>query len=1069
MQRKRQLRSTGLLCCLLLFTAVMAGAEEVTLTSGSTGNINANPIKITAAGTYTIEGTGTTTTNAITVELSSATDVANITIKNVHIERTGDFECSFDIAKGTVNLTLEGENILKAGYYKAGLQVANDSKLVITQGSTGKLTAQGRSWGAGIGGGNYGTGGTITIEGGTVMAQGGGSAAGIGGGSSGSGGTITIEGGTVMAQGGGSAAGIGGGLNGTGGAITIKGGTVTAQGGSYAASIGGGNGGSSGTIIIEGGTVTAKGGFGIGDGSNGSGGTVTITGGIIDTPSLSSGACRILGGTLVCRTIPVTAEITGASVRTGEAYMLEDGKSLAVIKGLPKNKKVASVTIGSETATVKDMYTDASGMLYLYLPTDNFVALSLTMEGGGSEVYEAVYLTTSEVYDKDHPEKNASFVRLSGSSTPVLSRDQNGGSIQLASGSWNDTPAVGSTVRVKVEANLGFFLNYEKLKGISKDELTVQFIGKNNNKLTYILSFTMPSHDVCISLFDKLSVTPAPSDDSYELTANQLTIKKGGEYSLKGVLGVLSDEEKANYNSIKDIKAPISIVVADNISGMVTLHLDRVSLKGYAYGMPGLACGENNTVKIVLDGENYLEGNSAAGINKGPDNGTLTIGGDGMLNAQGNDSGAGIGGTNNQQAKNITIEGGTIGALGYNGAPGIGSGAYTTAATNIAITGGSVQAETVQGLTGKKRTQITIPAMPGGKVVQVSGLSGYKIEGMNLYSSPTVNLFLWLPNNFDASVTINGYTGTVKAGNTVDLTSSVTIISSDVSYNANTHKDKSIKITSGGTFTVNTSDASVIDLTVEDGGKLLTTQQLAVKNSFSVQRLVKNKWMTFCSPVALTLGYNTWATSSNGFYFLKGGYSSADDQQWTLKQGIEANTPYLLSCYYSSETMTFYAQGVTLPTATTPSVTTPSGLDNYLLFRANPSLSVQKLTNIYVLDINNQEVVLKTDEYELQPFEAFFVASPAMQERFKRFSLADGSGEPTGIAEVLKGDFHVSSAQGSLLIDNRGEADEVAVYSLTGTCLFRRSHFTGQHRIDGLPHGVYIVTYKQTAQKVICR
>lgn len=1021
MQRKRLLRSTGLLCCLLLFTAVMAGVEEVTLTSGSTGYINDNPIKITAAGTYTIEGTGTAIANAITVELSNTTDVADITIKNVHIERTGNGECPFDIAKGTVNLTLKGENILKAGKYKAGLQVANDSKLVITQGSTGKLTAQGGGNAAGIGGGYSGSSGSIAIEGGTVEAEGGYNGAGIGGGHYGSSGTIIIEGGTVMAQGG-------------------------------------------------------RGGFGIGDGSNGSGGTITITGGIIDTPSLSSGTCHISGGTLVCQTIPVTAEITGASVRTGEAYMLEDGKSLAVIKGLPKNRKVTSVKIGSETATVKDMYTDASGLLFLYLPTDNFVALSLTMEGGGSEVYEAVYLTTSEVYDKDHPKKNASFVRLSGSSTPVLSRDQNGGSIQPAGDSWNDTPAVGSTVRVKVEANLGFFLNYEKLKGISRDELTVQFTGKNSNKLTYILSFTMPNRDVCISLFDKLSVSSAPSDDSYELTTNQLTIKKVGEYYLKGVLGVLSDEEKASYNSIESIKAPISIVVDDGISGTVTLHLDRVSLAGYANGMPGLACGAGNTVKIVLDGENYLEGNGAAAINKGPDNGTLTIGGDGKLTAQGTAYGAGIGGNgesynNGQQAKNITIEGGTIVALANNGASDIGSGHNATAATDIVITGGSVQAETVQGITDKKRTQIAIPAMPGGKVVQVSGLSGNKIEGMNLYLSwsPAVILYLWLPDNFNASVTINGYTGTVKAGDTVDLTSSVITISSEVAYDATTHKDKSIKIASGGIFTVSTSDASVIDLTVEDGGKLLTTQQLEVKNSFSVQRKVTNKWMTFCSPVALTLKDNTWATSSNGFYFLKGGYSSADDQQWTLKQGIEGNTPYLLSYYDSSTTMTFYAQGVTLPATTTPSVTTPSDLDNYLLFQANPSLSVQKLTNIYVLDIEKQEVVLKTDGYELQPFEAFFVASPAMQERFKRFSLADGSGEPTGIAEVLKGDFHVSSAQGSLLIDNRGEAGEVAVYSLTGTCLFRRSHFTGQHRISGLPHGVYIVTYKQTAQKVICR
>ena len=69
--------------------------------------------------------------------------------------------------------------------------------------------------GAGIGGGNKGSGGTITITGGEVTATGGGtgwSGAGIGGGNNGSGGTITITGGVVNATGGGGGgAGIGGG------------------------------------------------------------------------------------------------------------------------------------------------------------------------------------------------------------------------------------------------------------------------------------------------------------------------------------------------------------------------------------------------------------------------------------------------------------------------------------------------------------------------------------------------------------------------------------------------------------------------------------------------------------------------------------------------------------------------------------------------------------------------------------------------------------------------------------------------------------------------------------------
>ena len=47
------------------------------------------------------------------------------------------------------------------------------------------MDAQGGENGAGIGGGSSGTGGTVTVNGGTVDAQGGDNGAGIGGGSSG--------------------------------------------------------------------------------------------------------------------------------------------------------------------------------------------------------------------------------------------------------------------------------------------------------------------------------------------------------------------------------------------------------------------------------------------------------------------------------------------------------------------------------------------------------------------------------------------------------------------------------------------------------------------------------------------------------------------------------------------------------------------------------------------------------------------------------------------------------------------------------------------------------------------
>lgn len=188
----------------------------------------------------------------------------------------------------------------------------------------GDITAKGQDGGAGIGGGSHnyassstdilgGNGGTIFIYGGHVKAIGETQSgvmfgAGIGGGSHGNGGTITISGGTVEATSS-YGAGIGGGtpsrkksggdqiiVGGSGGNITITGGKVTAVS-TYGAGIGGARsysdtigGVSGGTIRITGGKVTATGGsdaYDIGSGGTnvpsdkieiGGGATVTTEG-----------------------------------------------------------------------------------------------------------------------------------------------------------------------------------------------------------------------------------------------------------------------------------------------------------------------------------------------------------------------------------------------------------------------------------------------------------------------------------------------------------------------------------------------------------------------------------------------------------------------------------------------------------------------------------------------------------------------------------------------------------------------------------------------------------------------
>lgn len=242
----------------------------------------------------------------------------NLTLRDVSIDRSAWYAttAAIELINGAkLNLTLEGDNVLKGSIGGAGIGVGEDCTLTITGQSMGTLTAVGGSYYGGAAGiGANGTGayagkpreviqkfGTIIIEGGTVNAEGGtysyrgvleSSGAGIGGSGYGSEGTIIIRGGVVNAVGGTGAAGIGGGCAGHVDKIEITGGKVNAtavvdgtnstiQG----AAIGSGYNGNSmeampcGEISIMGGEITADGNIGYGTGDNEyNGGSIRIGG-----------------------------------------------------------------------------------------------------------------------------------------------------------------------------------------------------------------------------------------------------------------------------------------------------------------------------------------------------------------------------------------------------------------------------------------------------------------------------------------------------------------------------------------------------------------------------------------------------------------------------------------------------------------------------------------------------------------------------------------------------------------------------------------------------------------------
>ena len=239
--------------------------------------------------------------NIITVINNFADTVLNLTLKNVKIDVSdADGKAALSVqGDGNVTIELDGNNELKSGNLKAGLE-KNTSEGTLTlkddkEAGSGSLTAEGGGWAAGIGGSDGKGTNNIIISGGTVTAEGGNYGAGIGsgGGSYDGGDHITITGGTVNATGGAWGAGIGGGYGDDSDHITITGGTVTAEGGNYGAGIGGGYGGVGDHITIGGGAVTAEGGengAGIGGGYSGVGDHITITGGKVTAEGGISGA-----------------------------------------------------------------------------------------------------------------------------------------------------------------------------------------------------------------------------------------------------------------------------------------------------------------------------------------------------------------------------------------------------------------------------------------------------------------------------------------------------------------------------------------------------------------------------------------------------------------------------------------------------------------------------------------------------------------------------------------------------------------------------------------------------------
>ena len=222
--------------------------------------------------------------------------------------------------------------------------------------------------------------------------------------------------------------------------------------------------------------------------------------------------------------------------------------------------------------------------------------------------------------------------------------------------------------------------------GSNKENITVTATANDDTKYEKDFKFTFAANNIypiAVKTFKVVDVST-------------LTIPDGEHYvGYTAQNGDMLTGTIANY-------VLISIAANANVAlKNLTIDYEKPSGSNFYFHNPGITCIGNAT--IILEGTNKVKafegdfpGISAA-TNISNNDYTLTIKGDGSLEAIGQMCGAGIGGCKEENGENwgncgnIVIESGSITATGGNNAAGIGSG-YSSSCGNITISGGTVKA-----------------------------------------------------------------------------------------------------------------------------------------------------------------------------------------------------------------------------------------------------------------------------------------------------------------------------------------------------------------------------------------
>ena len=549
------------------------------------GDTNKVTLVIMNAGPHVVTGQGN---GAIDVTCDTS-----LTISNLVLDATAwsSAKCAIWLDVGvTMDLTATGTNSLSSSAGAPGIAVYSGRTLNL--GGDGWLTAQGGKNAAGIGGGNNSdakVNGTINISGGYITAIGGANAAGIGSGQ-------TTE---------------------KTGDILITGGVVTARGGQYGAAIGGGR------------TGTAN---------------VTITGGTV-FPIAGSGASAIGDGydrnSNANNTFGMAAIYTTKDGVKPSAYNAVDRPVFPISfdMGLPVCN-VTNIVIEDVTKACKDLWTDDSGKLTLWLEPTNGKQYTITITAVDADDKS---VTKSWGYKMDN-NGNAEFATdmLLVDGRPVVSGKSEGGT------GWNYDAG-------------------SRILAIAFGDHTISGLSTNGS-----INVVVIGDGVKIAMND-LTLATTYSHQSPFVVSNSCTVTLSGN----NTIGCICNPN-SKYTSGLGSQYTAAIEVPDGAS----LTIDGRGTLIASGGLCGAGIGSRG---------------------KDMNAGSITIN-DGYIYAIGGwygaGGGAGIGGGDGGGVASVLITGGYVHAIGGKGACGIGTGkdGPLLADSAFRVTGGTALIEKGEGL-----------------------------------------------------------------------------------------------------------------------------------------------------------------------------------------------------------------------------------------------------------------------------------------------------------------------------------------------------------------------------------